>query len=125
MQVSIRGDRMKLGAELREYITRRLHFALGRFGPAIQRVNVRTEDLNGPRGGIDKRCHILVRLRASAGNPITVDTDDSDLRAAIDLAAERIGRSVARALERKHQRRASQRRRVSVDDITQDIKAER
>ncbi len=121
MQVSIRGDRMKLGAELREYITRRLHFALGRFGPAIQGVNVRTEDLNGPRGGIDKRCHILVRLRASGGSPITVDTDDSDVCAAVDRAAERIGRSVARAVERKHQRRASQRRHVSVEEIPDDI----
>ena len=121
MQVSIRGGRMKLGAELEEYITRRLHFALGRFGPAIQRVNVRTEDLNGPRGGIDKRCHILVQLRASGGSPITVDSDDSDLYAAVDRAAERIGRSVTRALERKHQRRARQRRRVWAEGADEDI----
>jgi putative sigma-54 modulation protein len=116
MQVSIRGERIKPGTELREYISRRLQFALGRFGSAIQRVNVRVGDLNGPRGGIDKRCHILVQLRASGGSPITVDTDDSDLCAAVDRAAERIGRSVTRALERKRQRGASQRRRASVED---------
>lgn len=119
MQVSIRGERAKLGVRLQEYIGRRLHFALGRFGPVIRRVNVRAGDVNGPRGGIDKRCRILVKLRVAGSSPITVETYDSDLHAAIDRSTDRIGRSVARALERKRQKRAYQRRRVSVDDVAQ------
>ena len=47
MQLSIRSDSVKLSEALREYITRRMHFALGRFASAIQRVSVRTEDING------------------------------------------------------------------------------
>ncbi len=107
MQLSIRGDSVRLTEALREYITRRLHFALGRFASAIQRVYVRTEDINGPRGGIDKRCRVEVRLRAGRSVPLAVATDDSDLRAAIDRSAKRIARSVARELDRKNQRRTT------------------
>ena len=41
---------------------RRLDFALGRFGGRISQVTVGLEDLNGPRGGADKRCRLAVRL---------------------------------------------------------------
>ncbi len=116
MQMFLCGERIKLGEELREYITRRLHFALGRFSPAIRRVNVRAGDVNGPRGGVDKRCHILVTLRTSGSSPVTVDTHDSDLCAAIDRSTDRIGRSVARALERKRQKRAKHWQQMSEED---------
>ena len=45
---------------LSTYIQRRLVFALGRFGRRVERVLVRVEDTNGPKGGIDKRCRVAV-----------------------------------------------------------------
>jgi ribosomal subunit interface protein len=105
MHVLIRGERIKLGTELREYITRRLHFALGRFSPALERVSVRVGDVNGPRGGMDKQCHIRVELRASGGTPITAEVCEADLYAAVDRATDRIGRTVARTLDRQRRRR--------------------
>jgi len=38
MRLSVSGDRVNVGSRLREYIDRHLHFALGRFGPAIDHV---------------------------------------------------------------------------------------
>ena len=105
MQLLIRGDSFRLSQALQEYIARRLHFALGRFASAIQRVSVRAGDVNGPRGGIDKRCSLEVRLRAGRSAALSVTTDDSDLRTAVDRSAKRMARSVARELERKRQRR--------------------
>ena len=105
MQISIHGDSFKLREVFHEYVSRRLHFALGRFATAIQRVSVKVEDVNGPRGGIDKRCCVEVQLRARRSLPLSVTTDDRELRAAVDRSAKRMARTVARELERKRQRR--------------------
>ena len=118
MRFSVSGDRVKVTPDLREYIDRRLYFALGRFGPAIDHVSVRVGDVNGPRGGVDKHCQIVVKLRASGSSPIAVDDHDQNLRTAVDRASNRVGRTVARAIERKRRKRAYQRRRLLVEDIS-------
>lgn len=40
---------------LRQYVERRLRFALGRFAHRLDQLQVRLEDVNGPRGGLDQR----------------------------------------------------------------------
>jgi ribosome hibernation promoting factor len=117
MQFSLSGDRIRVTTSLREYIDRRLHFALGRFGPAIDHVRVRVGDVNGPRGGVDKHCRIVVKLRASGSNPIAVDDNDEDLYAALVRASNRAGRTVARAVERRQGKRGYQRRRMSTAKV--------
>ena len=117
MQFSISGDRVKVTTGLREYIDRRLYFALGRFGPAIDHVSVRVGDVNGPRGGVDKHCQIVVKLRTSGSNSIAVDDLDENLYAAVARASNRVGRTVARAVERKRGKRAYQRRRMPIEDV--------
>jgi len=112
MRFSIFGDRVKVTASLREYIDRRLHFALGRFSPAIDHVSVRVGDMNGPRGGVDKQCQIFVELTTPGSNVITVDEHDEDLHAAVVRASNRVGRTVARTLQRKRSKRTYQRRRL-------------
>jgi len=112
MRFSVSGDRVEVTPSLREYIDRRLYFALGRFGTAIDHVTVRVGDINGPRGGVDKHCLIVVKLRATGSNSIAVEGNDQDLQAAVARASDRIGRTVARAIERKRRKRAYQRRRM-------------
>ena len=63
MKLSVVGDKIRLRGTLRELVTRRLYFALGRFSPEIDQVTVRVGDANGSRGGADKRCRIVVKLR--------------------------------------------------------------
>ncbi|MFC1597769.1 HPF/RaiA family ribosome-associated protein [Planctomycetota bacterium] len=116
MRLSVSGDHVRVTTALRKYVDRCLYFALGRFGPAIDHVSVRVGDVNGPRGGVDKHCQIVVKLRASGSNPIAVDDTDEDLRAAVTRASNRAGRTVARAIDRKRRKRAYQRRRLPVDD---------
>lgn len=103
MQVSIHGKSVNLTDSFREYITRRLHFALGRFAPALRHISVKAEDVNGARGGIDKRCSVEVQLRSRRTEPFVVTTDDADLRAAVDRSANRMARKVANELERRRQ----------------------
>jgi len=125
MRFSVSGDRVKVTTVLREYIDRRLHFALGRFGPAIDHVIVRVGDINGPRGGVDKRCQIVVKLRASGSNPIAIDDSDEELHVAVARASNRAERTVARAIERKRRKRAYQRRRLPVEDISHAMHLDR
>jgi ribosome hibernation promoting factor len=76
----------------------RLLFALGRFANRVRSLTVRLSDVNGPRGGRDKRCAIAVRV-AGSKRLIVVEDLDVDLPAAISRAAERTARAVARAVQ--------------------------
>jgi ribosome-associated translation inhibitor RaiA len=93
-----------LAHELRAYAERRLRFALRRFAARVHSVWVRMDDVNGPRGGVDKRCRVTARLRPSGH--VHIEELDRQPWAAIDLAAGRTGRVVARALRRHQAQRA-------------------
>ena len=88
----------KLTADLRHLLDRRLRFALSRFEPRISGLTAVLEDVNGPRGGVDKLCRIIVRLQR--GQEVVIRQEDDDLPRCITRAAERAGRAVARSLER-------------------------
>lgn len=77
---------------------RRLEFALGRFGSRVHSLTVRLTDLNGPRGGVDKKCLIAIRLR-SPRRAIVIEDVDADATMAISRAADRAARAVARAVQ--------------------------
>ena len=64
----------------------------------VNSVLVRMGDVNGPKGGIDKRCHLTVR--GPALPPTTIENVNVDAYAAVDLAVERAGQAVARELGR-------------------------
>ncbi len=98
MRLGIVAKGIALTEAIREYAHRRLKTALGRYRQALESVQVRLTDVNGPRGGIDKHC--VIEVRGPALVPIVVRERDADLYAAIDRAAERVDRTVARRLSR-------------------------
>ena len=63
MELSIKSHGLDLSDPLKAYTARRLRFSLGPFVTQLDGVEVRLGDVNGPRGGIDKRCAIKVMLR--------------------------------------------------------------
>ena len=101
MRLEIRGQRIELSDAIRDHVARRLHYALGRFEGRVTGATARLADLNGPRGGVDKRCRIIVAMRAQ--EPILVEDTDTDVYAAVDRASERAGRAVWRQLERRRE----------------------
>lgn len=105
MQIDIQARDFPLTPALREYIERRLGFALSTRIAHIQRVVVRLQDVNGPRGGTDKCCQIQVCLN-NLPDVIIKDTE-ADFYAAIDRAADRAGRTVTRRLVRQRTRERS------------------
>lgn len=98
MQIDIQARDFTLTEALGAYVERRIQFGLGSRHDRIGRVSVRLSDINGPRGGADKRCHIRV---AFAGMPdVVVDDTEIDLYVAIDHATDRARRAVDRRLSR-------------------------
>jgi ribosome-associated translation inhibitor RaiA len=99
MQVDIQCRGFELTEGLREHVRKRLACSLPTGGNTIQHVTVRLSDINGPRGGADKRCHIALRLN---GLPrLVIEDTEADLYVAIDRAAGRAGRTLARRLARR------------------------
>jgi len=95
----IRAAQGELGSSDRDYIRRKLGIKLGKFASSIERVSVRTEDVNGPRGGVDQLCRIKVVLR---GLPSVVfESRDASLNAAVDGALSGVERTVRRTLQRR------------------------
>lgn len=109
MKTEVRFRGIESSDALREYTVRRIHFQLSRFNGAIGSVVVRIGDVNGPKGGADKRCHVTVR--GGAVGVVTVDERSADAYRAVDLALERAARAAGRELERC---RASRRSEVPV-----------
>lgn len=105
MKIQIRSPRNSKSKALQDYAERRMLFALGRFASQVSVVTVRFFDLNGPKGGEDKSCRMLVKLRQ--GSEFVLEEIEGDYYRALDFAAERMSRRIARTLERiKHERRA-------------------
>jgi len=99
MQIDIKTHRFPLTDALQSHAQRRLQYALSSIDETIQRVVVRLSDVNGPRGGKDKRCRLQLVL---SGLPdVIVEDTQADLYAAIDRASDRAGRTLLRRLERR------------------------
>ena len=99
MKLSIRLRHCRLSNAAYDQITRRVAFALGRFAHVIRSVDVLIIDVNGPKGGVDKRARL--RIRGRGFRPIVIEQASSDALAAVALAVHRAAHSVQRELGRR------------------------
>lgn len=108
MNLVMQARNMRLSDRMREWMERRLAFALERFAPQLGEVRAVIEDENGPRGGTDKHCTIEARLKSTGR--VIVDVKDADAKSALSRAADRLARRIRDTIER---RRDVRRRRAS------------
>ena len=98
MQIRVFDGQIKTGEAELAYIVDRIGTIVGRaFGTAAE-VEVRLSDINGPRGGFDKRCAILVsgpRVRS-----LRIEKRAKSYYDAIDAAAATLRRALSKSLER-------------------------
>ena len=86
----------------RDRIERRLYFTLGRFSARIVSVDMMLQDENGPRGGLDKKCRVIVRLHGA--NDVVVEGCGEETLSLVDRTANRAGRAVSRELDMRRDR---------------------
>lgn len=98
MKIDIQAHGVELTDSLREHVERRLGFTLSQFQDRIRGMVVRLSDVNGPKGGIDKRCYLGVRLNGLS--EIVVEETEADFHVAVNRAADRAKRTLVRRLRR-------------------------
>ena len=95
MNVFIHTQGLKLSREEHEHIRHRMRQALARFGQRAMSATLHLSDVNGPRGGVDKDCHLVVELEDTTA--VVRDRGDQ-VRALVDQALQRAVHSIGRQI---------------------------
>ena len=110
MKIDITIQQVKLDKKVSDRVLRRVQFALSKFGHSIRRVRVHFSDLNGPKGGNDKRCSIKVKLITTG--EIVVQGVGKDIVTALSHSVERVERAIKRELEKRRETPIRRNRRL-------------
>jgi len=76
----------------------RARFVLRRLSWLVPKANIRLSDVNGPRGGVDKRCQIEFTTQGSGR--IVSTAMAANWRAALEAALARAARRIVRQMQR-------------------------
>ena len=98
MLIDTRAMGFALTDAILRHVEARVESALGPFSRWVRKATVRLEDVNADRGGVDKRCRIVVAIRGQRME--FAEAMNADLYTAVDEAASRIRRSVKRVTKR-------------------------
>jgi len=111
MRVHVRCTSFPHSRSLVEHTERKLHQCLSRFGSRLTRVEVRLSDVNGPRGGRDKRCQVIAH--GPGLGSLRVEELHDDFYASVERALARLAQSVGRGIARARERHVEQEGRAS------------
>ena len=87
-----------LGHRLREATIGQAQRVFARLGHLVRRLELRVEDVNGPRGGVCKRAMAVLRL--ADGGTLTIEHRHHTVAAALAQALERARDRLARVHDR-------------------------
>ncbi len=101
------------GAQLRDLAVERVHFVMRRMTWLVPRAKVLLSDINGPRGGVDKRCK--VELKTTHSGTVVITAIAHDWRSALDNALARAARVLVRSWQRGQSNTAPHGRAFATD----------
>ena len=101
------------GAQMRDLSVERVRFALRRLTAMVPRAKVQFSDVNGPRGGVDKRCQ--VELSTDAAGTVVIASLARDWRTALDRSLGRATRVLKRSLQRNQKPTRGRTARLALD----------
>jgi ribosomal subunit interface protein len=96
MLVHIQSRHFSLSEALNKYVKSKVQVMLSRYEEKIIRVDVSLFDINGPKGGEDKCCKIIIKINGSSS--IVVQETAEDLYDAINTSSRRAKRAINRQL---------------------------
>lgn len=97
MRVLIQTQGLNLSQEDQNHIRQRLRQGLSRFGEKAIGVTLYLRDINGPRGGHDKDCQLVIDLEDSTA---VVRDRGIQIRALVDRALHRAVHTIGKQIER-------------------------
>lgn len=101
------------GTQMRELSVERVRFTLRRLSDLVPRAKVQFSDVNGPRGGVDKRCQ--VELSTEAAGTVVIASLARDWRTALDRSLRRATRVLTRSLQRNQKPLRGRTARLAMD----------
>ncbi|MEW5849574.1 MAG: ribosome-associated translation inhibitor RaiA [Myxococcota bacterium] len=107
MRIDIRGHNITITDGLRIHIEQRLAPVLRHYDRYLERIEVRLDDVNGPKGGDDMTCKLVAYTRL--GVVVNVSETRTDMYAAIDVATDLLDRAIQKHVGRARSPAASQR----------------
>lgn len=99
MKLLIKARKIKLEATTKEYMKHRVSFAFARARHLIRTLTITIADVNGPKGGNDKQCKVLIRTNDLSD--IVITETQSNLQASIDRALTRSSQNLLQRIKRK------------------------
>lgn len=101
MLIQLQTQGFDVTAAISAHVQRQINFNLVNFESHIVSVDVFLSDINGPKGGADKKALVCIRLNSRS--TVAIERTRSDLYSAIALASRQAKRTIRRALN-KHRR---------------------
>lgn len=110
MSIDVNWSELEFNGKAKRSISRQLQLFMWRFRSFIMRVRVRFSDVNGPKGGVDKRCIFLAELRTPG--EVTILSEGMEYLEAFQSGLARLVRSVQREIVKQREKPIRIKRRV-------------
>lgn len=102
MEFKIHGHNLEITEALASHVEDRFYAALSQHDDRVGEIAVTLSDENGPKGGVDMKCHAVVHLKPRG--TLVIEELKDDMYAAVSLAADRAKHAVSRELERRREK---------------------
>lgn len=96
-------DRRPAGIQLAQALRWRLRQALARLQGPVRQVTLTLADINGPRGGTDQQCQLVIAL--DGDDPLVIQERAETVQQATGNAIARARRNLAKRIKKRQQRR--------------------
>ena len=96
--IDVQARNFSLTEAISNHTHQKLESMLHHFGDKILKVIVHLSDDNGPKGGVDKHCHIHVEMKKLP--TVVIEDSEENLYTAIDNATHRAERAVRKTVEK-------------------------
>jgi putative sigma-54 modulation protein len=93
--------------EIRQFAERRISFALDHLRD-LRRIVVSIEDVNGPKGGVDKQCRVVAEFGYTS---LVMEETQRDWQIAVARAIHRLARKATQKLQQANRISAHKARR--------------
>ncbi|MCY3001600.1 MAG: HPF/RaiA family ribosome-associated protein [Planctomycetota bacterium] len=99
MRVLLRSPHVTLEQDLRDSINADLRAALAHVEDRVVSAQVKLDDVNGPKGGLDKNCEVIVNCGHLG--ILRVEAKGKDLKRVVASALTKLRRAVEHAVDHK------------------------